>query len=100
MHGEVAGADEAALVADMGLALARDDVEDLLGAVGVGGQVVAGLDLEVDDGGVLGAGERVDRGTRGHATARVAVDVGLEELELRGGGGEHGGDFLSSYGSV
>ena len=42
----------AALVAEAGLGLARDDVEDLLGAVGVGGRWSPGCDLEVDDGGV------------------------------------------------
>ena len=40
---EVAGPHVPALVPGMGLALARDDVEDLLGAVGVGGQVLARL---------------------------------------------------------
>ena len=87
----------AALVAAVGLALARDDVEDLLGAVGVGGEVLAGLDLEVDDGRVLRAGEPVD-GERGmDAPALVAGDPGLGELELRGGNGEHRELLLSSY---
>jgi hypothetical protein len=45
--GEVARREASALVADLGLRLAGDQVEDLLCAVGVAGESVARLDLEV-----------------------------------------------------
>src|SRR5512132_3738569 len=51
--GEVARGQASAFVTDLGFWLAGDDVEDLFCAVGVAGESVAWLDLEVNDGTVV-----------------------------------------------
>src|SRR3954452_15978964 len=60
-HGQVAGADGAALLAELDLGGALHDVEDLLRAVGVARQPLARRHLEVDDGAGAGATQAVDR---------------------------------------
>ena len=71
-----------ALAADLRLARAVDDVEDLLGAVRVASQVLARLDLEVDDGRALRSGVCVQGERRPHAHRCVRVTPGFSQLQL------------------
>src|SRR4051794_13115685 len=95
-HGEVARADDADLVAHVGLGRAGHDVKDLLGAVGVHGQALAGLHLEVDDGAALRAGRFVEREVHRHASGRIVVPPDLHEID----GGRLGCEHCGSVGST
>ena len=89
-HGQVTGFDGGVLSAGLGLAPAGHDVEDLLGAVGVPGEVLAGRDLEVDDGAVRRALVVVDRERRRNPRiVRVTVLPDRQQVEFRRLGSEH-----------
>jgi hypothetical protein len=87
---EVAGCHDPALATDLGLGLARDDIEDLLPAVSVPGEVLAGPDLEVDDGTAVGSGRLVEREVDVHHRAvGIAVEPAIHKVQRCGLGGEH-----------
>ena len=101
-HGEVAGAHAAALVADLGLGLAGDDVEDLLGAVGVGAPGARRARSRSRRRRCRSAPvDAVDRERHVHAlVVRVAAERHLQELQLAGSRRSAWGLLLSSYGGV
>ena len=70
------------LTVNLCLARAVDDEEDLLGAVRVAPEVLAGLDFEVDDRRALRPGARVQRKRRTNAHRCVRVTPGFSQLQL------------------
>ena len=69
---DLTGAHQLALVADVRFTLSREDQQDLLGAVGMRAERVAGLELEQHGGGAGGAGAAVKR-ERDAVRARLRV---------------------------
>ena len=64
---ESSGLDRSLLFADRCLALTLEDEQDFFRAVGVAAEMLAGLQLEIDDSRALCAGTRRDRETCAHA---------------------------------
>jgi hypothetical protein len=76
-HGELAS-----LIADDRFRLSGEDEDDLLGAVRVHPGVLAGLELEVDDGGARGARDARDREIDADPTRLIRLRRDIDEVPL------------------